>query len=370
MTLTQTPVLAQTPMRLLRAAKRRRARALAPALLVTLALGVLSACGGDDSTGPGESASDARSITVYSGREEEIVAPLLEQFERETGIEVAVRYGGSAELASTLLEEGDRTPADVFFAQDAGALGALGDAGLLADLPDAILSRVDARFRDGEGQWIGTSGRSRVLVYNTDALTEAELPPDIWSLVDPKWKGKIGLPPTNASFQAFVTAMRLTAGEERTREWLEGIVANDPKRYAKNTPTVEAAASGEIEIGLVNHYYLYLVLAEQPDAPIANHFLEAGDPGALVNVAGAGILAGSADSPEARALVEFLVSDEGQRFYTDEAAEAEFPLAGGIPARAGLPALDELQGPDISLDELGPELEATLELLNEVGLTS
>ena len=334
--------------------------------LSTLALiGVLSiaaACGGDDATG--------ETITVYSGREEEIVEPLFAEFEQATGISVEVRYGGSSELAATLLEEGDRTPADVFFAQDAGSLGALSEAGLLGKLPEDVLARVDASFRDAEGEWIGTSGRSRVLVYNTEALSEADLPADVWSLVDPKWSGKIGLPPTNASFQAFVTAMRLTAGEERTREWLEGIVANDPKLYAKNTPTVEAVAIGEIEIGLVNHYYLYLVLAEQPDAPIANHFFEADDPGALINVAGAGVLVGSADSSEAQALVEFLVSDEGQSFYTDRAEEAEFPLVDGIPARGGLPALEELQGPDVSLDELGPELEATLELLNEVGLTS
>ena len=329
--------------------------------LLALVLGALAACGGGD---------DGASITVYSGREEEIVEPLFAQFEQATGIGVKVRYGGSAELAATLLEEGDRTPADVFFAQDAGSLGALADAGLLAPLADVTLERVGARFRDAEGMWIGTSGRSRVLVYNTEALSESDLPPDVWSLVEPKWRGKIGLPPTNASFQAFVTAMRLTAGEERTRAWLEGIADNDPKLYAKNTPTVEAAAAGEIEIGLVNHYYLYLVLAEQPGAPIANHFFKADDPGALVNVAGAGILTGSADSPDAQALVDYLVSDEGQRFYTDRAAEAEFPLAEGIAARAGLPRLDELQGPDISLDELGPEFEATLELLNEVGLTS
>ncbi len=337
--------------------------ALFMAVLFTV-LFATAACGG------GDSADDGEKITVYSGREEEIVEPLFEQFTDATGIEAEVRYGGSAELTATLLEEGDRTPADVFFAQDAGSLGALADAGLLAPLPRSVLDRVDPRFRDAEGLWTGTSGRSRVVVYNTDALTATDLPPDIWSVVDPKWRGKLGLPPTNGSFQAFVTAMRLSAGEERTREWLEGIVANEPKLYPKNTPVVEAAAAGEIEIGLVNHYYLYLVAAEQPDAPIANHFFDRDDPGALVNVAGIGILSGSADSPGAIALAEFLLSDEGQRFYTDTAEEAEYPLVDAIPPRAGLPPLSDLQGPNVSLDDLGPELEATLELLNEVGLTS
>ncbi len=359
------------PMRRARAEGRRVA--IVASAIAVLTIAVLAACGGDNpgsGSGTEASAGSDEKITVYSGREEEIVEPLFAQFEQATGIEVEVRYGGSAELAATLLEEGSRTPADVFFAQDAGSLGALAEEGLLATLPQEALARVDARYRDAEGMWIGTSGRSRVLVYNTEALEETELPRDVWSLAEPEWRGRIGLPPTNASFQAFVTAMRLTAGEERTREWLEGIAANDPKLYQKNTPTVEAAAAGEIDVGLVNHYYLHLVLAERPDAPIANHFFEGDDPGALVNVAGAGVLAGSADSPGAQALVAFLVSDEGQRFYRDTAEEAEFPLAGGIQAREGLPGLAELQGPDISLDELGPELEATLELLNEVGLTS
>ena len=153
-------------------------------------------------------------------------------------------------------------PADVFFAQDPGSLGAVEDQ--LAELPEDVLDRVDERFRDDEGRWVGTSGRARVIVYNTDELTEDEVPDSVFDLTDPKWKGKIGIAPTNASFQAFVTAMRLDAGEERTRQWLEDLKANDPKFYERNTPVVEAVASGEIEVGLVNHYYLYLVKEERP----------------------------------------------------------------------------------------------------------
>jgi len=189
-------------------------------------------------------------------------------------------------------------------------------------------------------------------------------------LADPEWEGRIGLPPTNASFQAFVTAMRLTEGDEATREWLEAIKANDPELYESNTPTVEAAGRGEIDVGLVNHYYLYIVKAEQPDAPIANHYLTAGDPGALVSVAGVAVLDGAEHADEAQQFVAFLLSEEGQRFYAEEAEEAEYPLIEGVEPREGLPPLEELQGPDIALDELGPELERTLELLNEVGFTT
>jgi iron(III) transport system substrate-binding protein len=276
-----------------------------------------------------------------------------------------VRYGDSAELAATIAEEGENSPADVFFAQDPGSLGSVESQ--LSVLPDEILQRVDERFRDAEGRWTGTSGRSRVLVYNTEALTEDEVPDSVFELIDPKWEGRIGIAPTNASFQAFVTAMRLSEGDEATREWLEELAELDPKIYESNTPIVEAAAAGEVDLGLVNHYYLYLVRAEQPDAPIANHFLAAGDPGALVSVAGAAVLSSSDQADDAGSFVAFLLSNEGQRFYVEEAEEAEYPLVEGIEAREGLPPLAELEGPDVDLTSFGAEHEATVELLRETG---
>jgi iron(III) transport system substrate-binding protein len=330
------------------------------AALLALAAG----CGGGDDEGSGGT------LTVYSGREEELVEPLFDRFEEETGIEVEVRYGDSAELAATIAEEGDNSPADVFFAQDPGSLGAVEGQGRFAELPDSILDRVDERFRDPDGHWTGTSGRVRVIAYNTEELTEDELPDSVFELTDPAWKGKIGIAPTNASFQAFVSSMILTRGEEATREWLEGLKANEPKLYEGNRPVVEAVAAGEIELGLVNHYYLYLVKEETPDAPVANHFLPGEDPGALVSVAGAGVIEGSDQEEEANRFVEFLLSEESQRFYVDEAEEAEYPLVEGIAPKEGLPPLDQLRGPQIELDDLGPQLEQTLELLNEVGFTT
>jgi iron(III) transport system substrate-binding protein len=333
-------------------------------VLGALAL-VLAGCGGDDGAGSGDG-----KLTVYSGREEELVEPLLQQFEEESGIDLEVRYGDSAELAATIAEEGDNSPADVFFAQDPGSLGAVAEEDLLAELPGDALERVDERYRDPEGRWVGTSGRVRVIAYNTDELSEEEVPDSVLDLTEPKWKGKIGFPPTNASFQAFVTALRLSAGEEQAREWLEGIKANDPKLYEKNTPVVEAVAAGEIEVGLVNHYYLYLVKEENPDAPVANHFLNGDDPGALVSVAGVGIVEGTDNEDGARELVDFLLSEQGQRFYVDEAEEAEYPLIEGVEPKEGLPPLSSIRGPDLDLAEFGPELEQTLELLNEVGFTT
>jgi iron(III) transport system substrate-binding protein len=345
-------------------------------LLSALALAV-AGCGGsdDEDSAAGSGATTAAAehsgqLVVYSGREEELVEPLFERFEEETGIHVDVRYADSAELAATIAEEGDNSPADVFFAQDPGSLGAVDDR--LAELPDAVLDRVDAKFRDSDGRWVGTSGRARVIVFNTDELSADDVPDSVFDLTDPKWKGKIGIAPTNASFQAFVTAMRLDVGDERTKEWLEALKQNDPKFYEKNTPVVEATASGEIEVGLVNHYYLYLVKQEQPDAPIENKYLPGDDPGALVSVAGAGVLASAKHPDAAERFVEFLLADEQQRFYTEEAEEAEIPLVEGIDPKEGVPTLEELagRGPDVDLSAFGGELEKTLELLNETGYTS
>jgi iron(III) transport system substrate-binding protein len=326
--------------------------ATAAALTLSLAAG----CGGEDAD-----------ITVYSGRQEDLVEDLFEQFEEETGITVDVRYGDSAELAATIAEEGDNTPADVFFAQDAGSLGAVAGEGLLKELPAATLERVDERFRDPDSRWVGTSGRVRVVAYNTDELSDDELPDSIWDYADPEWEGRIGFAPTNASFQAMITAMRLDAGDEQTREWLEAIVANDPHLYENNIATVEAVAAGEVDIGFVNHYYLYGHLDEEPDAPVDNHYLEPGDAGALVNVAGAGILTTTDRPGMAQQLVDFLLA-QGQEYFATETDE--YPLVEGVESESELPPLTDLHGPDVELGALGGELEATIELLNSVGLLS
>jgi len=344
----------------------RRLLGIALATAAALALG---GCGEDEEGGQ-RSAAEPGTLTVYSGREQELVAPLFERFEKRTGIDVKVRYGESAELAATLAEEGDASPADVFFAQDAGSLGAVAGAGRLAELPPAVLQRVPARFRDPAGRWVGTSGRARVVAFNREAVSEDELPATIYGYTEPRFKGKVGLPPTNASFQAFVTAMRLSEGEDRTRRFLQDLKDNDPRFYEKNGQVLEGLASGEVDVGLVNHYYLYLLKAEQPDAPVKNHFMGGGDPGALVNVAGAGVVAGAEHAGAARRFVEYLLSDAGQRFYGQDAEEAEYPLVAGIPSRAGLPPLNEIDGPDVPLGRLGGELERTLELLNQLGYTS
>jgi iron(III) transport system substrate-binding protein len=305
-------------------------------------------------------------LTIYSGRSEELVAPVIEQFTEATGIEAEVRYGDTAEQAATILEEGTNSPADVFFAQDAGALGAVAAEASTATLPQELLDRVDQRFRSPDGHWVGVSGRARVVVYSTERVQESDLPDSILDFTDPAWKGRLGWAPTNGSFQAFVTALRVTEGEEAARAWLEGIQENEPEVFEGNLPIVEAVAAGDIDAGFVNHYYLLGQLAEQgDDYPAANHFLSGGDPGALVNVAGVTILATTDQPSGANEFVDYLLSPEAQEYFATETYE--YPLIEGVTPDPQLPPLAEIESPDIDLSDL-QDLEGTLDLLADVGV--
>lgn len=335
------------------------------AATATAALLATAACGGG-----GDLAGSDDSLIVYSGRNENLVQPLLEQFTEATGIEVTARYGGSAELAAQLLEEGDGTPAQVFLSQDAGALGALQDEGRLETLAPAQLAKIDPQYRSAQDRWVGVSGRARVLVYNTDAVAEAELPASVFELTEPTYKGTLAYAPTNASFQSFVTGMRVVHGDDRTREWLEGFKANDPVAYDRNSLIVDAVEAGEIEFGLVNHYYLYEKAADTDGGLEAldarNHLFPGGDIGSLVNVAGVGVLTGRSDE-RTTAFVDYLLGVEAQTYFAEQTKE--FPLIAGVePDVPGLPPLDSLEAPDVDLSELDT-LEQTLEMLDEVGLT-
>ena len=328
--------------------------ALAPVLASVFLLPGSSTTVAQEAAGP---------LTVYSGRSESLVGPVMEQFTEATGIQVDVRYGDTAELAAVLLEEGERTPADLFFAQDAGALGAVAGAGLLALLDDVTLERVPEVFRDPDGQWVGISGRARTVAYTTDE--DVVLPESILGFTDSSWSGRIGWVPANGSFQSFVTALRLTAGEEGARAWLEGIIGNDPVPYPNNTSAVEGVAAGEVDVAFVNHYYLLQLLAEHGDTfPVAQKFFEGGDVGSLINVAGVGELT-TTDQPEAAAaLIEFLLGEQAQHYFAE--ATYEYPLIDSVEADPRLPDLDSIETPDVDLTDLA-DLEGTVDLLRDVG---
>jgi iron(III) transport system substrate-binding protein len=332
------------------------ARVIAMFIGVALAGSVLAAC----------SSGSPDALTVYSGRDQELIEPLIEDFEEKTGLDVEVRYGDSADLALLIDEEGDSSPADLFLSQSPGAIGYLDGKNRLRPIDGDVLGLVQERFRADDGRWAGVSGRVRVLVYNKDLVDDADLPASVFDMTDAEYRGKVALAPTNGSFQDFVTAMRELEGDDRTREWLDGMQANDARAYASNTPIVEAVGRGEIPMGLVNHYYLEQARSEDPGIPAENHFFGAGDVGSLILVTAAGVLDTADEPADAERLLEFMLSAEAQRYFADETFE--YPLARGVEPPPSLKDLDSVDSPPIDLDSLGGGLEATRRLIAESGL--
>jgi iron(III) transport system substrate-binding protein len=312
------------------------------------------------------SSDSDETVTIYSGRTEDLIGPILDDFETETGIDVDVKYDSSANLALLIEQEGDQTPADVFLSQSPGAVDFLDEAGRLTQLPDDVLSLVPEGVRDADGRWSGFSGRQRVLVYNQDLVDQAELPASVLDLTDPAWEGRIGISPANGSFQDFVTAMRGRIGDDATKAWLEGLVANGVQSYAGNSAIVAAVGRGEIDAGLVNHYYNYRFLDEDPNHPGQNHQFATDDPGSVLIVTGAAIVDGTDQSEAATRLLEWLLQEDAQRYFADETFE--YPLATGMEPSGDLPPATFADVGGIDLGRLGSGLEGTRDLITGAGL--
>ena len=327
----------------------------------------LAACTGSSDDQSADSAA-GETVVVYSGRSEEMIEPLFEKFTEETGVPVEVRYGDTAEMAAQIIEEGDASPADVYYGQDAGALGALDGAGMCAPLADSIANSVPATYRSADGTWTGVTGRARVIAYDSTQLSADEVPTSVFDLIDEQWRGQVAIAPTNGSFQAFVTAMRVAAGEDATREWLQGLIDNDVQLYEKNGLIRDAVDAGEVQLGLINHYYWYKKAAEvgEDAMNVQLAFAGPGDPGALVNLSGACIVRPTDNADGAGALMEWLLSESAQRWFVE--TTFEYPLVAGVEGPDGVPPLSQVQGPDIPLAEL-EDLPGTLLMLQDVGLT-
>ncbi len=308
--------------------------------------------------------AQSRVLTVYSAREEALVGTVIEQFKQASGLDVRVKYGSNAELVATVKEEGANSPADLFFATDPGALIAIAEQ--LAPLPPNVLGAVPAAMRAPDGKWVSISGRARVVVYNTNKLKEADLPASIMDYTDARWKDRIGWSPTNGSLQAFVTALRVADGEDVARRWLQGIKANNPKDYNNNTAVVQAAANGEIDVGFVNHYYLFRFLQERGESfPARNYYFKNGDIGGLMLANGLAVLSTAKNAEAAHRFASFMLSPVGQQYFASKTFE--YPLIEGVSTSALLPPLKELKLFEIDQIKLG-DTQGTLRLLRETGV--
>ena len=337
----------------------RLGRSTAAAAAALVAAGALAGCGGGD-------AEAAETLTVYSAQHESLVRTMLEGFTEETGIALEFRDANDAELANQIVQEGEASPADVFLTENSPSIDVLDREGLLAPLDQATLDQVGAQYRPSSGNWTGFAARSTVLVHNPAQLPQDQLPASILDLANHEWEGRIGIAAGGADFQAIVAGVLALRGEEATRAWLEGLERN-ANVYPSNSAVMVAADEGEIDAGVMYHYYFYRDRAENglksDDAEL--HFFRNSDPGAFLSVSGAGVLASTDQPEEAQRLVAYLTGAEAQQRLAESTA-LEYAVGNGVPSAEVLPPLEELQAPEVDPGSL--DQQRVTELMQDVGL--
>jgi iron(III) transport system substrate-binding protein len=309
-------------------------------------------------------------LTIYSGRSERLIKPVLDAFTANTGIQIELLSSGTTELVNRLKAEGDRTSADLLITNDAGSLELARTAGLLRPLNMREVDRaIPAQFRAPDNAWVGLSGRFWIVVYNT-TMVKPDQVKSLLDLADPKWKDKIAIPNSGSEYlQAGVSVIRATQGDEKTRQFLQGLKTNaDGQVYQKSSQIVDAVAKGQVALGIVNHYYVYRHLAAQPGAPIAVLMpdQQEGGMGAIMNVAGVGIVKSTKHLDSAKLLVEFLVAQAGQKLFAD--LDKEYPLHPDVKADPALVERKSFRAAQVPLTKLAELREPTLTLIEQVGL--
>jgi len=311
------------------------------------------------------SSDSGPSLVVYNAQHEELIDEVAKAFTKKTGIEVELRNGSDLELANQLVEEGDASPADVFLTENSPAMTLVDGKSLLAKLPSTMLDRIPDQYRPDDGEWTGFAARSTVLVYNTDQLSEDALPASLMDLAKPEWKDRISFSPTGADFQAIVSAVLATQGEQATKDWLAGLKANGAV-YDGNNVVLESVNSGEVPAGVIYHYYWYRDQEESGENSDSSqlHFFGKKDPGAFISVSGAGVLKSSDDAADARKFVDYLTSKEGQQVIADSYA-LEYTLNPQVALDRDVKPLSELQPPAVDVSDLnGPKV---VSLMQEAG---
>ncbi len=315
----------------------------------------------------GLSSGSSDTLTLYSAQHEQMTNALAKAFEKKTGAKVRVRFGEDEGLANQVIQEGSATPADVLLTENTPPLELLSEKGLLARVNGSTLAQVPARYDSASGHWVGVAARETVLIYDPKLISESELPASILDLAKPAWKGKLAISPSEPDFVPIVSTIAKLDGRNSAESWLEGF-GNNAKRYDDNEGIVAAVEAGQVAAGVINHYYWYEQAAEVGSKNVRSrlHYFGHHDPGALVNVSGAGAISSSKSSALAQRFLAFLTSPEGQRAIT-HSGDWEYPLNPGAAPPAGLKPFASLQAPEVGPADLG-DGSAPLRLMQQAGL--
>jgi len=336
---------------------RLRWSRVAAALSVIAVVASATACSSDDG---------GDELLIYNAQHESLTKEWIDAFTEETGIKVTYRQGGDTELGNQLIAEGDSSPADVFLTENSPAMAAVEDAGLFADVDAGTVEQVPAEYRPSTNKWTGVAARTTVFAYNTQKLQLGELPRSIMDLQQPEWKGRWGAPPPKADFQAIVSAMLQLTGEQATSAWLAGMKTN-ATLLQDNIATLRAVNDGEIEGGIIYHYYWFRDQAKTKEisANTALHYFRNEDPGAFISISGGGVLESSKKKDQAQQFLKFVTSKTGQEVL-EKGTSFEYPVASGVPANPALPALDTLQAPKVDPSTL--DAAKVTDLMTKAGL--
>ncbi|HEV7854076.1 MAG TPA: iron ABC transporter substrate-binding protein [Mycobacterium sp.] len=309
---------------------------------------------------------DGDGLLVYNAQHESLTKEWIDAFTKETGIKVTYRQGGDTELGNQLVAEGDASPADVFLTENSPAMAAVEKAGLFADVNPDTLAQVPAQYRPATGKWTGVAARSTVFVYNKAKLAPDQLPKSMADLAQPAWKGRWGGAPAKADFQAIVAAYLALRGEAATAQWLAGMKAN-AKIYNDNIATMKAVNAGEVDGGIIYHYYWFRDQANTKEGSgnTALHYFKNSDPGAFVSLSGGGVLKSSKKTDQAQQFIKFVTAKAGQEVL-EKGASFEYPVASGVPGNSALPPLDSLQAPKVDPSTL--DAQKVADLMTKAGL--
>jgi len=308
----------------------------------------------------------ADELVIYSGRKDGFVAPVVEKFTEQTGIKVLLHSGESTALLNKMQIEGARTMADLYLSNDAGNLQKGGEMGLFAALPEALVKDVPAAMRAPDNSWVGLSARARVLVVNKNA--KLDWVKSVFDLADPRLQGRLAITHSaNESYIAGVSVYMESAGEARTKAWLEGMKSNvDGQVFNKHSKIVAAVANGQKDVGLVNHYYIYRHLAKEPNAAVEIRMPDQDGMGVAWNVAGVAVSKHSDQQALAQKFIAFVVSEQGQKIFAE--ANNEYPVRPGVAAAAMVPAAGSYKVADVAMVKLGQKRDATIDLIEMVGM--